>query len=107
MRLPNDSNELISRIDFTVKEKGLPWVLQRWQFLVKLAFALTINKLQYQLLEEVGVEFWRRVFTHGQLYVALSRATSVQGVKILMDLAVERKTENVVFSEVLVDPYAA
>jgi hypothetical protein len=25
----------------------------------------------------------------------------------LMDLAVERKTENVVFSEVLVDPYAA
>jgi hypothetical protein len=36
--------------------------------------------------------------------VALSRAKSVQGVKILMDAAVKSKTENIVFLEVLLDP---
>ncbi len=55
-------------------------------------------------MEEVGVDLRRPVFTHRQLYVALSRATSVQGVKILMDAAVERRTENIVFPEVLLDP---
>jgi hypothetical protein len=47
------------------------------------------------------------VSTHGKLYVALSRATSVQGVKILMDAAAERKTNNVMFLEVLLNPYTA
>jgi hypothetical protein len=33
--------------------------------------------------------------------MALSRATSVQGFKILMDSQVARETENIVFPEVL------
>ncbi len=107
VRLPNSSYELLPRINFTVEEIGLPWVLQRRQFPVKLAFALTINKSQGQSLDEVGVDLQRPVFTHGQLYVALSRETSVQGVKILMDTAVGRKTENIVFPEVLLDPDTA
>ncbi len=44
------------------------------------------------------------VFTHGQLYVALSRATSVEGVKVLMDSQVARKAENILFPEVLLEP---
>ncbi len=58
-------------------------------------------------MEEVGVYLRRLVSTHGKLYVALSRATSVQGVKILMDAAAERKTNNVMFLEVLLNPYTA
>ncbi len=46
----------------------------------------------------------RPVFTHGQLYVAFLRSTSLQGVKILMDAAVDRKTDNIVFTKVLSDP---
>ncbi len=44
------------------------------------------------------------MFTHGQLYVALSRATSVPGVKILTDSQVARKSGNIVFPEVLLEP---
>jgi hypothetical protein len=44
------------------------------------------------------------VFTHGQLYVAFSRATSVQDVKILMESLVARKIENIIFPEVLLEP---
>jgi hypothetical protein len=102
--LPNGSYELLPRINFTVEEQGVPWVLQRRQFPVKLAFALTINKSQGQSLDEVGVDLRRPVFTHGQLYVALSRAISVQGVKILIDSQVARKTANIVFPEVLLEP---
>ncbi len=67
VRLPKASYDLLPRINFTVEEEGVPWVLQQWQFPVKLAFALTINKLQGQSLEEVGVDLREPVFTHGQL----------------------------------------
>ncbi|SCV68085.1 BQ2448_206 [Microbotryum intermedium] len=55
------------------------------RFPVRPAFAMTINKAQGQLLERVGVDLSTHpVFSHGQLYVALSRATSAQGCKVLL-----------------------
>ncbi len=46
----------------------------RRQFPVQLAFAFTIDKAQGQTLKKAGDYLPQAVFTHGQLYVAISRA---------------------------------
>uniref|UniRef100_K3Y1E1 ATP-dependent DNA helicase n=1 Tax=Setaria italica TaxID=4555 RepID=K3Y1E1_SETIT len=56
----------------------------KWkQFLVRLSFAMTINKAQGQTIPNVGIYLPEPVFSHGQLYVALSRATTAKNIKIL------------------------
>ena len=45
----------------------------RRQYPVRLAFCMTISKAQGQTFRRVGVWLPSPVFTHGQLYVALSR----------------------------------
>jgi replication factor A1 len=65
---------------------------------------MTINKSQGQTLQRVGVHLRRSVFTHGQLYVAISRATSRAGLKILIensDGSCAKETKNIVYTEVL------
>eukprot|EP00889_Picochlorum_renovo_P006379 jgi/Picre1/33409/NNA_008733.t1 len=48
------------------------FVLQRTQLPIRVAFAMTINKAQGLTLQRVGVYLQDDVFSHGQLYVALS-----------------------------------
>lgn len=75
---------------------------KRLQFPVRLAFALSINKAQGQSVRYVGIHLGIPVFAHGQLYVALSRATCSQNVKIFLgDGKVDSITNNVVYDEVL------
>ena len=45
---------------------------------------MTINKAQGQTIPIVGVYLPNPVFSHGQLYVALSRATVKRNIKILI-----------------------
>lgn len=66
------------------KDEAIPFVFKRRQFPVRICYAMTINKNQRQSLNKIGVYLPGTVFGHGQLYVALSRATSPQGLKILM-----------------------
>jgi hypothetical protein len=81
---------------------GLNFCLKRTQFPVRLAFAMTINKAQGQSLQHVAIDLRHQVFTHGQLYVALSRTIDVRRLSILLALDNYNETvENVVYPEVL------
>ena len=101
----NGSIALIPRISLTPNSDGndFPFILRRRQFPVRLAFAMSINKSQGQSLKVVGLDLRIPVFTHGQLYVALSRATSGHRIRALLPPDSKGETLNIVFSEVLLD----
>ena len=93
---------LIPRITLTPSNETLPIPLRRRQFPVRLAFAMTINKSQGQSVRNVGLDLRTSVFSHGQLYVALSRCTSANRISVLLPAHCEnRRTQNIVYKEVL------
>jgi hypothetical protein len=94
-------------------DEMFPFQFKRKQFPIRLSFAMTINKAQGQTLPNVGVYLPEPVFSHGQLYVALSRATARSNIRILVVPPSDRNdkknktkingiyTKNIVYKEVL------
>ena len=98
---------LIPRITIytTVEQVGVEF--KRCQFPIRPAFAMTINKSQGQTLDSVGLYLPAPVFSHGQLYVALSRVKRPEDIKILITAPsstlpnLEGKyTSNIVYAEI-------
>lgn len=52
------------------------------QFPVKPAWAITIHKSQGQTFDKVELDLGGGAFCHGQLYVALSRCTNMEGITL-------------------------
>lgn len=101
---------LIPRIHMCPSEAILPFPLERTQFPIIPAFAITINKAQGQSIGKVGVYLPQPVFSHGQFYVAASRARSFAGLKFFVDNTAEQGrlkndhrvfTKNIVYNELL------
>jgi ATP-dependent DNA helicase PIF1 len=93
----------IPRIEMSPSQSPWPFKLVRRQFPIIVSYAMTINKSQGQSLDCVGLYLPKPVFSHGQLYVAISRVKTKKGLKILI-LDENKKptntTTNVVYKEV-------
>ncbi len=99
---------LIPRIKLRPSDASLGFQLERLQFPVRKAWAITIDKSQGQTFDRVGIFLPKPVFSHGQLYVAFSRARSFNDVYVKVEETCTQGviggvtvTQNIVYPEVL------
>ena len=97
---PSPEEVILPRINFTYAIPGSGFTLCRKQFPLAPAYATTFNSCQGLTLDKVGVDVTNPVFSHGQLYTALSRIRKRQDgmLRIRRDAST---VENVTYSELL------
>ena len=73
-RLSDGAQILIPRIPMISSDSYFPVPFKRMQFPVLVAYYLTVNHAQGQSLERAGIYLPKSVFSHGHLYVTVSRS---------------------------------
>ena len=73
---------LLSRIPLIPSDSELPFQFRCLQFPSKPCFSMSISQSQDQAFKAIGVDLSVSCFTHGQLYVAASRACSTSKLSI-------------------------
>lgn len=76
------------------------------QYPMQLAWAITIHKSQGQTYDKVNINLGRGAFAHGQVYVALSRCRSFEGISLQTkiyrrDILVDPAVNNFIKEQVL------
>jgi len=98
----DDQDIYIPRMSMSPSQSTWPFKLIRKQFPIMLSYAMTINKSKGQSLRFIGLYLPTPIFSHGQLYVAISRVQSKSGLRILIhdkDNKPSYTTTNVVYKE--------
>nr|GEV77747.1 ATP-dependent DNA helicase PIF1-like [Tanacetum cinerariifolium] len=94
LAIDSELHRLVPYFTYFIKDKVIP----------RLCYAMTINKSQGQSLHKIGIYLLEPIFGHGQLYVALLRATSADGLKIRIKEQQDQppnSTKNIIYSEFL------
>ncbi|KAF8093631.1 hypothetical protein N665_0382s0020 [Sinapis alba] len=83
-----------------------PIALQRLQFSIRLCYTMTINNIQGKSLKGVFPYLPKPIFTHSQLYVALSCVTTKNGLKVIQTKYLHLiKVKNVVYKKIFNDKH--
>ncbi|MBN1585214.1 ATP-binding domain-containing protein, partial [Candidatus Uhrbacteria bacterium] len=69
------------------------------QYPVMLAWAVTIHKAQGKTFDRVLVDVGHGAFAHGQMYVALSRCTTLEGIVLLREF----RTRDIILDEAVAE----
>ena len=95
------AGEVVTIPRLPIKPQNITIEFKRLQFPLRLCFAMTISKSQGQSLNAAGLLLHSQPFTHGQLYVALSRVGSAKNVFVYSSKG--ERVANVTYARALQD----
>jgi len=92
----------LPRIMFEFQPRFCPWIMQRKQFPLCLAYATTFNSCQSLTLDPAVIDLRVSRFTHEQLYTSISRVRHQAGIwSCFHDENEEEGTTNIVYKDLL------